>query len=365
MSPQEAAREFLPSGRAFDVRVYGNGHINDTYLVTHLEEKEPSNGQFILQRVNRRVFKDPVALMENFIAVTEFLRASIIEAGGDPERETLNLIPDRQGKKYFTDPDGEIWRATKFIFGATSYEQVAGREDFYESGYSFGHFQHLLADFPADKLSETIPDFHNTVKRLEHLRATVENDAFGRKAAAEAEIAKAEEYAYLAPIFTEAVAKGEIPLRVTHNDTKFNNIMIDDASRKGICVLDLDTVMPGVSMNDFGDSIRFGANTAVEDEKDLSKVSLDLDLYETYTEGFLKGLEGSLTEREVSWLPLGAMMMTYENGIRFLADFLEGDIYFKTAYPEHNLVRARVQFRLLDDMKRKEKEMDEIIDRLR
>ena len=357
MKPEQILQQFLPEGQTYTYRPFGNGHINDTFLVTTPERK------LILQRINREVFKKPEEVMENFVLVTDFIRRKVRLKGGDADREVLSLLPTLSGKPYFVDPEGECWRITLFIDGAASYDQVKNERDFYESGYAFGHFQHLLEDFPAARLHETIPRFHDTPNRLVNFRRSVSADASGRRKMAEDMIAKAEEYAYLAPVFMDALKEGRIPLRVTHNDTKFNNIMIDDATGRGICVLDLDTVMPGLAMNDFGDSIRFGANTAVEDEQDTGKVSLNLPLYEVYTEGFVKGSEGSLTEQELRWLPMGAMMMTYENAIRFLADFLDGDTYYKTDYPEHNLVRTRVQFALLDDMKKKKDEMNRITER--
>ena len=239
MKPEQILQQFLPEGQTYTYRPFGNGHINDTFLVTTPERK------LILQRINREVFKKPEEVMENFVLVTDFIRRKVRLKGGDADREVLSLLPTLSGKPYFVDPEGECWRITLFIDGAASYDQVKNERDFYESGYAFGHFQHLLEDFPAARLHETIPRFHDTPNRLVNFRRSVSADASGRRKMAEDMIAKAEEYAYLAPVFMDALKEGRIPLRVTHNDTKFNNIMIDDATGRGICVLDLDTVMPG------------------------------------------------------------------------------------------------------------------------
>ena len=246
--------------------------------------------------------------------MTSYLRKRIIENGGDPERETLNIIPAKDGKPYFVDSKGEYWRSYKFITDAKCCDQVEKPEDFYESVLAFGNFQRLLADYPADTLHETIRGFHDTHARLEVFRRAVEKDVCGRADSVQKEIEFVLAREDVANVFGKLQENGEVPLRVTHNDTKLNNIMIDKATGKGICVIDLDTVMPGLAMNDFGDSIRFGASTAAEDEQDLTKVSCSMDLFEIYVKGFLEGCGGSLTPREVELLPMGAKVMTY-NGI--------------------------------------------------
>ena len=301
--------------------------------------------------------------MENIAGVTGHLKKKVLQKGGDPEREVLNLIPTKDGKAFLTDENGECWRAYIFITDAVSYDLAEKTEDFYESAVAFGKFQEMLADYPAETLHETIKDFHDTKKRFQTLKNAIEKDSRHRAASVKEEIAFAFQHEYLANVFGELLAKGEVPLRVTHNDTKLNNIMIDDKTGEGICVIDLDTIMPGLSIFDFGDSIRFGANTAAEDEQDVSKVSLSLPLFESYTKGFLAGCAGSLTRAEVEMLPMGAKLMTLECGIRFLADYLMGDTYFKTAYPEHNLVRARTQIALVADMEEKWGEMENIVAR--
>lgn len=355
----EAIKNFEYEGRLTDVRPFGNGHINDTYLLT-FEIREMGNLKVILQRMNKEIFRQPVELMENIIAVTSHLRKKIVENGGDPDRETLNVIPARNGRPYFVDYRGEYWRSYIFITDATCYDKVERPEDFYESALSFGRFQRLLADFPADTLHETIAGFHDTKARFRVFKEAVERDVCKRAAHVQKEIDFVLAHEDVAHVLGDLQGKGEIPLRVTHNDTKLNNIMIDNKTRKGICVIDLDTVMPGLAVNDFGDSIRFGASTGAEDERDLDRVELDLGLFETYTRGFLKGCGGKLTKKETELLPTGAKVMTFECGMRFLTDYLEGDQYFKIHRDGHNLDRCRTQFKLVGDMEKKWESMQEI-----
>ena len=360
---REAIESYQFAGELVDVRPYGSGHINDTYLVTLKEDG--SEKKVILQRMNKNIFTKPVELMENVLGVTSYLRERIIENGGNPDRETLNVIPTSEGKPYFVDSEGEYWRAYKFITGATSYDAVETPEDFYQSAVSFGNFQRLLAEYPAETLHETIEGFHDTKARFAVFKKAVEEDACGRAASVQKEIDFVLAHEDVANVFGDMLAKGELPLRVTHNDTKLNNIMIDDETRKGICVIDLDTVMPGLAMNDFGDSIRFGASTAAEDEQDLSKVSCDMGLFEIYTKGYIEGCGGRLTEKEIEMLPMGAKVMTFECGMRFLTDYLEGDHYFKIHREGHNLDRCRTQFKLVEDMEAKWDTMQEIVKKYR
>ena len=330
------------------------------YLLT-FEIGDMGTMSAILQRMNREIFTKPVELMENVVGVTSYLREKIIERGGDPERETLNVIPAKDGKAYFVDSKGEYWRSYKFITDATCYDRVEKPEDFYESAVAFGNFQRLLADYPAATLHETIKGFHDTRARFQVFKNAVEQDVCGRADSVRKEIEFVLAHEETANVFGELQDKGQLPLRVTHNDTKLNNIMIDNVTRKGICVIDLDTVMPGLAMNDFGDSIRFGASTAAEDEKDLSKVSCSMELFEIYAKGFLQGRAGSLTPKEVELLPMGAKVMTYECGMRFLTDYLQGDHYFKIHREGHNLDRARTQFKLVEDMEAKWDTMARIV----
>lgn len=343
---------------------YGSGHINDTYRVTFKLE-DGTQKRYILQRMNNDIFKDPVGLMENIMGVTSWLRDKIIENGGDPERETLNVVKTTEDQNYCIDENGKYWRAYIFIEDATCYDAVEKPEDFYQSAVAFGHFQRLLADYPAATLTETIKDFHNTVDRFGKFKAALEEDVCGRAKDVQEEIQFVLDREDLAHILCDMQDKGELPLRVTHNDTKLNNIMIDNKTGKAMCVIDLDTVMPGLAINDFGDSIRFGASTGAEDETDLSKISCDLDLYEIYVKGFVEGCAGSLTKNELDMLPYGAMEMTFECGMRFLTDHLQGDTYFKIHRENHNLDRCRTQFKLVADMEAKLDQMKAIVDKYR
>lgn len=358
----EAIGQFRYEGVLIDERPYGSGHINDTYLLT-FEIAEMGTIKVILQRMNKNIFTKPIELMENILNVTSYLRKKIIENGGDPDRETLNVIRTVDDMPYFVDSEGEYWRSYKFITDATSYDQVESPEDFYQSAVAFGNFQRLLAEYPAETLHETIEGFHDTKARFQVFKKAVEDDVCGRAASVQKEIQFVLEHEHLANVFADLLEKKEIPLRVTHNDTKLNNIMIDNKTRKGICVIDLDTVMPGLAMNDFGDSIRFGASTATEDEQDLSKVSCDMELFDLYAKGFIEGCGGKLTEKEIDLMPTGAMVMTFECGMRFLTDYLQGDTYFKINRENHNLDRCRTQFKLVKDMEAKWDTMREIIDK--
>lgn len=357
---REAIENLCFEGTYKEDMPWGNGHINDTYLLIYEnEKKEPK--RYILQRMNKSIFTKPMELMENVVGVTSYLRKIIIENGGDPDRETLNVIPAKNGESYFVDSVGEYWRAYNYIEDATSFEQVEKPEDFYESAVAFGNFQRLLADYPAETLHETIKGFHDTKARFEVFKKAVAEDVCGRAASVKDEIDFVLAREDVANFFGDMLARGELILRVTHNDTKLNNIMMDNATGKGICVIDLDTVMPGLAMNDFGDSIRFGASTGAEDEPDLDKVWCDMNLFEMYTKGFIEGCGGKLTKKEIELLPMGAKVMTFECGMRFLTDYLQGDTYFKIHREHHNLDRCRTQFKLVADMEAKWETMAEIV----
>lgn len=340
------------------VEPYGNGHINSTFLVT------ADSKRYILQKVNSNVFKKPHEVMKNIMGVTAHIRAKAVNNGLDPARATLTVINTMRGKPYFDSSDGMCWRLYEFVENTVAPEKVECAQDFYNCAFAFGIFQQQLADYPASQLFETIPNFHNTPWRYENLVKAIEEDKAGRALTVLPEIEFAKARKEFCKTLERAHATGELPLRVTHNDTKLNNILFDDKTGEAVCVIDLDTVMPGFSVNDFGDSIRFGANTAVEDETDLSKVSLDLELFRTFADGFIKGCDGKLTDKELELLPVGAMMMTLECGMRFLTDHLDGDVYFKIHRENHNLDRCRCQFALVADMERKLPQMNAIIKEL-
>ena len=338
---------------------YGQGHINDTFCVL-CQPQEGDCIRFILQGLSSAAFPHPEELMENFVGITSYLREKILAAGGDAARETLGLVKTRDGRDFYTDGNGKAWRLTPFIENTDCF-QSATPELFEASARSFGRFQYMLQGYPAETLHETIVNFHNTEDRFAKFQAALAADKMGRAKDVQAEIDFVLSRKADCSVALQAMRDGILPLRVTHNDTKLNNILIDRETGEGICVIDLDTTMPGLSINDFGDSIRFGANHSAEDEKDLSKVNFDIDLYEVYTRGFLQGAQGGLTQAELDYLPWGARLMTLECGIRFLTDYLDGDNYFRIHYPEQNLDRCRTQFKLVQDMEDQFETMGQII----
>ena len=327
---------------------YGQGHINDTFCVI-CQPQEGDAIRFILQGLSSAAFPHPEELMENFIGITSYLRDKVVAQGGDPMRETLSLVNTKDGKPFYTDSNGKVWRLTPFIENTDCF-QSATPELFEASARAFGRFQFMLQGYPAETLHETIVNFHNTEDRYAKFIAALEADKMGRAKDIQAEIDFVVSRKADCSVALQALRDGILPLRVTHNDTKLNNILIDRDTHEGICVIDLDTTMPGLAINDFGDSIRFGANHSKEDEKDLTKVNFDIELYEAYTRGFIQGANGGLTENELRYLPWGARLMTLECGIRFLTDYLDGDHYFRIHYPEQNLDRCRTQFKLVRDM---------------
>ncbi len=360
MTVENIVNKFDAKGELIDYMPFGNGIINETKLVTNKLE-DGNTVQYVLQKINKNVFKDPDKLMQNYVGVTRFIRNKIERLGGDPEREVINAIPAKDGRSYVIDDNGEYWRLLIYITDSMSYDKVERPEQFYESAVSFGNFQCMLSDYPADTLYETIANFHNTPDRFRQLMEAVENNIAGRLdgVTAEVEFAKAREQ--FTWTLENAHKAGKLPLRVTHNDTKLNNILFDTKTGAPICVVDLDTIMPGYSVNDFGDSIRFGATTALEDETDLSKVNFDIELYELYVKGFIEGAKGRLTDGELEMLPIGAIMMTLECGMRFLTDYLNGDTYFRIRRPDHNIDRCRNQFKLVSDMEKRLPEMHAIV----
>ncbi|NCA98501.1 MAG: aminoglycoside phosphotransferase family protein [Clostridia bacterium] len=341
--------QFNFAGQFLSALPYGHGHINDTYEARFLLP----GGQikrYILQSINTRVFRDPVALMENIEQVTSHLRRAIDAAGGDADRETLTLIRTREDKAWYLAEDGGFWRAYLFIEGAVSLEQADNNDQFFQAALAFGRFHQLLQGFPAEVLHETIADFHNTPKRFQDLLTAARQDRAGRASQVQSELAFVKAHESELSLLVEAWKNGDLPLRVTHNDTKLNNVMLDSETGEGICVIDLDTVMPGLALYDYGDAIRYGASTAAEDESDMEKVWFDLDKAEAFTRGFFEKAGTILTPREIELAPWGAKIMTLECGMRFLTDYLNQDQYFKIQYPDHNLVRARTQFKLVADM---------------
>ena len=356
--PQDVIGAYSFPSAIESIERYGHGHINDTFCVCC------KDCRFILQRISSAAFPHPEELMENMAGITAFLRRKIAAAGGDPDRETLTLLPTTTGADFYTDNNGKVWRLVAFIEDTTC-PQTATPELFEAAGYSFGHFQRMLEGYPVETLHETIARFHDTEDRYAKFEAVLAADPMGRAAGVAEEIAFAQSHKADCSVAMQALREGKLPLRVTHNDTKLNNILFDEATGKGLCVIDLDTTMPGLSINDFGDSIRFGASTAAEDETDLSKVNFSLELYEMFTRGFLKGADGALTDAELDYMPWGAKLMTLECGIRFLTDYLDGDHYFRIAHPNHNLDRCRTQFKLVAEMEKVFDQMHAIVNQYR
>lgn len=348
MNAFDVAKKFLIDSHPVSCEEYGCGHINDTYLV--VTEK---NTKYILQRINTRIFKNPVGLMNNIKLVTEYLKSN-----GAGNRETLSLIYTVENGFYYVDDENYYYRMYDFVTDTVTYQAVENNRQFEQCAEAFGRFQKQLSGFDASELVEVIPNFHNTFSRFNDFKKSLELDSLGRAKDVEVEIKFVLEREADTKVLVDLLNKGDLKLRVTHNDTKLNNILFDKNSDSPICVIDLDTIMPGLALYDFGDSIRFGASTGAEDEKDLSKIECSLELFDCYTKGFLSECGDILDEKEKLLLPFGAKIMTLECGIRFLADYLDGDVYFKTHYPEHNLDRCRTQFKLVSDM---ESKMDDLI----
>ena len=336
---------FLFSGAVTAVKANRTGHINSTFVIT------VENGErYTLQILNTAIFKNPTGVMQNILAVTEHIRAGIAAEGGDTLRGTLRVVKTRDGELGYTDAEGRFWRAYEFVENVVCRTTLDSPDTFARVGEAFGDFQRRLADFDAARLCESIPNFHNTKSRYADFLAAVEANAAGRVDSVRDEIKFITDRADKCSLIVDALESGELPLRVTHNDTKLSNILLDPETGNAICIIDLDTVMPGSSLYDFGDSIRTGAASAAEDEADLGKVHFLPDMFKAYAEGFIKGTGGALTKKELEMLPDGGYIITFEQAIRFLGDYLNGDTYYHTEYPDHNLVRARTQLKLVADM---------------
>lgn len=328
---------------------FGSGHINSTYKV------ETNSNKYILQRINIVAFKEPEKIMFNIGKISEYLKTRL-----DENSKFLVFLQAKDGNFFYKDENGDFWRAYEYIDNCAGVDNP-DEEEFYECAVAFGNFQSMLSDFDASELFETIPDFHNTPKRYENFKNAIETDKCDRVKEVLEEIAFIHSNKDFFDTLINANKQGILPLRVSHNDTKSNNVLLDNKTKRAVCVIDLDTIMPGFSVTDFGDAIRFGANDANEDEKDLDKVKFNLKKFEIYVKGFLKGSENKLTSDEIMLLPEGAKMMTIECAMRFLTDYLEGDVYFKTTYAEHNLVRCKNQLKLVKEMDSHWQEMKDIV----
>lgn len=347
---------FAINGEFISCEPYGSGLINRTYVAVYNEGGK--RVRYIVQRINTNLFKNVDGLMNNIKLVTEFNRAEIVKRGGDPNRESLTLVPTENGGTYFRTEEGDCYRVYVFIENAKGYDVVEKPEHFYESAVAFGKFAMLLDRFDSSKLFEVLPDFHNTVKRFDNFKKSLEADKFNRAKDVKKEIEFALNREKITHTIVDLLASGKMPSRVTHNDTKLNNVLIDTRTDKAVSVIDLDTMMPGSICYDFGDSIRFGCNPCLEDTPETEKVIFNMPLFETYTKGYLSVFGDTITDIERKNLPMGAILMTYECGIRFLTDYLDGDVYFRKTREGQNIDRTRSQFKLVSDM---EKRYDEMI----
>ncbi len=360
----EVARQFCFQGHCIEAMPYGTGHINRTY-VTRCAAPGDGRRRYLLQCINVNVFPDPPALMENIERVTRHLRSRISAAGGDPQRETLNLVPTTDGALFHKDSAGNTWRAYLFIEGAQAYEMATSLAHVYNAGQAFGNFQRMLADFPANALHEVLPGFHDTPRRFAAFVETLARDRVNRAAGAREEIRFIEQRASETAVLAELLDQGRLPIQVTHYDAKFSNVLMDDITGKGLCVIDLDTVMAGSVLYDFGDAARAGAALAAEDEPDFARAGISLETFEALTRGYLDAARGFLTPTELDYLPFAARLITLEQAIRFLNDYLNGDIYYKINRPAHNLDRARTQIQMLHDMEKQYDSMVAIVTRYR
>lgn len=351
---------FRFEGEFLDVETCGKGHINDTLALSY-RRSDGRIHRYVLQKINQYVFKRPVEVVENIERVTAHLRQKIEAVGGDPDRETLNLIPTITGNTYYQDVQGEYWRGYYFIENASTFETATNPEQLYNTGWAFGHFQEMLADFPAELLHETIVDFHNTPRRFNDFLRACKQDLAGRTSQIKTEIEFLMARKADTEMLIERNARGSIPLRVTHNDTKLNNLMIDNRSGKAICVLDLDTVMPGLALYDFGDAVRTAAACISEDDPDWAKAGILLDNFENLAHGYLDAARSFLVEDEIMYLAFSARLITLEQAIRFLTDHINGDVYYKIHRPNQNLDRARTQIKMVQDMENKYHQMQAVI----
>jgi hypothetical protein len=349
------ARHFQITGEFLEAAPYGSGHINDTYCAVF--DQGGTRVRYIFQRVNHNIFKNPVALMENVQRVTTHLAGKV---AGQPEanRRVLTLIPARDGKAFYRDAEGNHWRVYVFVEKARTFDAVESAEQAFKAAKAFGQFQKLLADLPAPRLHDTIPDFHHTPKRFAALEQAIAADVANRATLAQPEI----EFALRHKAICSVLLDAKLPERVTHNDTKFNNVMLDDATGEGICVIDLDTVMPGLALYDFGDMVRTTTSPAKEDERDLSKVKMQFPMFEALTRGYLSSAGEFLTPVEKKFLPFGGKLITFTIALRFLTDFLAGDVYFKVHRDSHNLDRCRTQFKLVESIEQQEAAMNKLVE---
>lgn len=360
---QHISRQFQIYGEILHAETFKIGHINETYSASY--DQGGNRVRYIHQKINKRVFKEPPAVMKNLVRVTSHIRQKLEDqSASDITRRSLIIIPTRDGQSYYYNGDGEYWRTFVFVEGTQTFESVQNPKQAFEAGRAFGEFQHHLVDLPGARLLETIPDFHNTRKRFKALQEAVEKDHYNRAKDARKEIQCALDRESLVDVILNGMEKGKIPERITHNDTKFNNVMLDSRTGKAMCVVDLDTVMPGCALYDFGDMVRTTTSPTMEDEKDLSKVRMQMPMYKKLVEGYLSTAGQFLTPAEKALIAFSGKLITFEIGIRFLTDFLSGDTYFRIHRPGHNLDRCRTQFKLVESIERQEEAMQKFADGL-
>ena len=361
---QEISTQFQVYGDILHAETCKIGHINETYTATY--DQGGTRVRYIHQKINRNVFRNPPALMNNVVRVTNHLRHKLEKRGlEDVTRRCITVVPTRMGENFYVDKSGEFWRTFVFVEGAHTFEAVQSPDQAFEAGRAFGEFQNLLVDLPGGRLLETIPNFHHTRKRFSALQQAVDRDHSNRARYARSEIAFAMEREKIVDVILDAVAKGRIPERITHNDTKFNNVMLDDSTGKAMCVVDLDTVMPGCSLYDFGDLIRTATSPTLEDEPDLGKVRMHMPTFRRVAQGYFSTAGAFLTRAEKSLMAFAGKLITFETGVRFLTDYLSGDTYFRVHRPDHNLDRCRTQFKLVKSIEAQEEAMQEFINSLR
>ena len=347
---EEIISQFQISGKLIGFEPYGTGHINET--IASRFHSPGGTASFIHQRINHHVFLEPWNVMHNIEKILDHLRLILANNGEDIERGCLRLVPTNECKSYLVSKSGNYWRTYKMIEQASTFDFPRDSSQVYEAAYAFGKFQRDLAGFPAETLHETIPDFHNTPKRFQTLLTTLDADPYKRAQTAQIEIDFILDRELITKTITDLISQGAVPIRITHNDTKLNNVLMDDITGKGVCVIDLDTVMPGSILYDFGDMVRSSTSVASEDEADISKVGFNLINYKEIVHGYLDAARSFLTHNEIEQLASAGLIITLEQAIRFLNDYLQGDNYYKINYMEHNLVRARTQIKLVSEMEK-------------
>lgn len=360
---QEISKQFQIYGEIQHAETFKIGHINETYSATY--DQGGTRVRYIHQKINSHVFQNPPAVMKNLMRVTTHLRRKLeLQEASDITRRSLILIPTRNGQSFYRNGNNEFWRTFVFIEGVQTFESVQSPEQALQAGRAFGEFQSLLVDLPGGRLIETIPNFHNTRKRFTALQQAIQKDHYNRAKEAQAEIAFALAHEQIVDVILDAMARGRIPERITHNDTKFNNVMLDTKSGEAMCVVDLDTVMPGCALYDFGDMVRTTTSPTLEDEKDLTKVNMQMPVFKKLAEGYFSTAGSFLTQAEKNLMAFAGKLITFEIGIRFLTDFLSGDTYFRIHRPGHNLDRCRTQFKLVESIEQQEKAMQKFVDKL-